>query len=169
MQKNSLQQTDRSTHFRKLLIVSICVILALFSVIPAAHAKHRHLKKEKYPRLCSYYYEQQNELGGISGRIMGNLLPVDGAIIVLMRNNKLIDRTITDEDGQFIFRYTDTGQYDITASKEGFITGIITRIPVTPNHITRNDLYLPKYHKEQMPGDVVSEPYSYNRKFMREH
>jgi len=100
---------------------------------------------------------------------MGNLFPVSGAVVVLMRNEKLIDRTTTDEDGRFIFRYTDPGNYNIIASKESYHTSVITDIPVTADHTTRNDFYLPKFNSRQVPADAVSEPYSVNRKFMKEN
>ena len=106
-------------------------------------------------------------VGGIEGKIMGNIEPVSAAEVVLMQKDQLIDKTVTDEHGHYAFYYINPGCYDVRATKADYRTSIIITIPVSQDHTTYNDLYLPKFNNEHMPNDPIVESYDDNfRKYM---
>lgn len=112
--------------------------------------------------------EPQLGVGGISGKLMGNLEAVSGAEVVLMQKDKLIDKTTTDENGHYEFLYINPGEYDIKASKILYRTSIIIHIPVHGDEWTKNDFYLPKLngHKQHEP---FVETYDKNIKRYMQH
>ena len=175
MQENNYSQTRLLILNHKALILAMGMLFALFITIPKARAKHKaqakhqNVKPKKHPRISTFYPLPQNGLGGISGRIMGNLVPLKGASIALMQENRLIDRTVTDEEGNFVFKFFTPGQYEIIAAKAGFRTSSITGIPVKADNLTRTDFYVPLIVDEHTPSSTLSEDYDRNRKFMKEN
>ncbi len=110
----------------------------------------------------------QNYLGGIKGRITGNLLPVEGAEVVLMRGNNVIDKTKTDENGMYSFPLENPDKYDVIASKPGFRTAMILGVPIREKLVTKNDFYLPVLNNTQCSTLPVKEYYAYNcKRYMR--
>jgi Carboxypeptidase regulatory-like domain len=114
------------------------------------------------------YDAPQMGVGGIEGKLMGNMEAVGGAELVLMQKDKIIDKTTTDEEGHYFFKYVSPGHYDIKATKTGYRTSIIVQIPVAPDETTPNSFYLPKYNDRKMPSGPIVDDYQYNRrKYMR--
>ena len=110
----------------------------------------------------------QTGVGGIEGKLMGNMEAVAGADLVLMQKDNIIARTTTDEEGHYYFYYLNPGHYDIKATKTGYRTSIIIHIPVTQDETTPNSFYIPKYNDRKMPSSPIIDDYEYNRrKYMR--
>ena len=107
-------------------------------------------------------YVTQIGVGGISGKIMGNMEAVRGADVVLMQKDKLIDKTSTDENGNYAFKYLSPGNYDIKATKPGYRTSIIITIPVDEDETTGNDFYLPQFNNAHMIKTPIVETYEEN-------
>lgn len=111
----------------------------------------------------------ENGLGTISGKLMGDLRPVAAAEVVLMQKDKVVDKTKTDEYGNYNFPYVRPGDYDVKATKTGYRTSIIIKIPVSEDHITKNDFYLPKFNNEHMLSNPLVDDYENNcRTYMRQ-
>ena len=110
----------------------------------------------------------QDGVGSVSGKLMGNLEPVAGAEVVIMQKDKLYDKAVTDEDGNYRFPYLRPGHYDVRATMTGYRTTIITKVPVSEDHTTKNDFYLGKYNNAHMPSYPLKEDYEDNcRNYMR--
>src|SRR5438876_3938281 len=110
----------------------------------------------------------QDEPGSIYGKIMGDLKQADGVEIILLHEDEIIDKTITDENGKYSFPYLIAGHYDVKAAKPGYRTTIITRTPVSAAHDTRNDIYLAKFNNDNMPKEPVVENFYDNlNRYMR--
>jgi len=110
----------------------------------------------------------QNGLGGIAGKIMGGLQPLAGADVALLQQDKIIDKTTTDEDGNYSFPLEIPGHYDVKASKQEYRTTIIVRVPMYADCTTKNDLYLGKFNNAHMPKELYVEAYGKNHKiYMR--
>ncbi len=111
----------------------------------------------------------QNGTGNVSGKIMGGLQPVAGAEVVIMQKDKLIDKTSTDEDGNYSFRYLAAGRYDVRATKSGYRTSIIIQVPIAEDRDTKNDLYLPEINNRHMLSNPLVDDYEHNcRTYMRQ-
>ena len=108
----------------------------------------------------------ENGLGGITGKITGDLKPLGKVVVVLMQNNKVIDQTETDEDGFYKFRYIEEGRYEIKATKDGHRTCVVTRIPVAPDKVTKLDFYQPRINNEHMDSEPIVETFSHYYKLM---
>jgi hypothetical protein len=138
---------------RILIGIVTCLLLVTFLQTPVANAAFPHL---------------QRGVGGVEGKIMGNLEAVSGADVVLMQKDKLIDQTKTDENGNYKFYYLSAGDYDIKATKDGYRTHIIITIPVYTDNTTQNDLYLPKFTNASVPRTPIVETYEENyHKYIR--
>ncbi|MCD6010584.1 MAG: Carboxypeptidase regulatory-like domain [Flavipsychrobacter sp.] len=117
---------------------------------------------------ASATYAQDDAVGTVSGKLMGNLQPVAGAEVVILQKDKLFDQTTTDENGNYRFPYLRPGYYDVRATMPGYRTSIIIKIPVAENKTTKNDFYLPKYNNGNMPSYPLVEGYEDNcRNYMR--
>jgi hypothetical protein len=108
----------------------------------------------------------ENGLGGIAGKLTGDLQPVGKVSVVLVQQDKIIDKTETDADGFYKFRYVEEGMYDIKATKDGYRTCIVLKIPVIPDHVTKLDFYLPRFNNDHMPDDPIVETYDHYYKYM---
>jgi hypothetical protein len=107
-------------------------------------------------------------VGGIEGKLMGNLEIVAGAEVVLMQKDKVIAKETTDENGYYRFLYVNPGHYDVKAVKPGYRTTIIVRVPVRGDETTPNSFYMPKYNDRNMPAGPAIDDYEHNRKkYMR--
>ncbi len=113
------------------------------------------------------YWYPENGLGGITGKITGDLKGLKSVTVVLMQKDVVVDQTETDEDGFYKFRYLEEGRYDIKAVKEGFITCMVTKIPVAPDRVTKLDFYQPLINNKHMPLSPVVETYDYYRRLMK--
>lgn len=131
------------------------VLIALFALIQPSYALHHHF--------VSVHVNADKEVGDITGKIMGALQPVNKVTVILLQNNKVVDKTETDENGIYKFRYLPEGTYDIKASKDGYRTYIVTDIPSVSDKTTRVDLYLAVVNNSHMPDDPIVETYHYLR------
>ena len=109
----------------------------------------------------------ENGLGGITGKITGDLQPAGKVVVVLMHKDKVVDKTLTDEEGFYKFRYVAEGDYDIKATKDGYRTCIVIQIPVQPDRVTKLDFYQPKINNDHMPEHPIVETYEYYHKYMK--
>ncbi len=110
----------------------------------------------------------QSYLGSIKGRLMGNLLPAEGAEVVLMRGDRVIDKARTDENGMYSFPLENPGRYDVIASKPGYRTAKIKGVPIREKIVTKNDFYLPALTNNNVPQYPAVQYYEENsRRYMR--
>jgi hypothetical protein len=141
------------------------ILLALFIDIPSVSAKrHRHRSTKTKMRMD---YKPQNELGSISGKIMGDLQPVSGATILVTQKDKIIDQVVSDENGYYTIKYLTPGRFDIKASKDDYRTVIFTAVPVSEDHTIKNDFYLPRFNNAHMPRYPIVETYERHISHMR--
>ncbi len=103
----------------------------------------------------------ENGLGAIEGRIMGSLLPLKGVKVVLLRNEEVVDETISDEEGYYRFPLLSPGKYNMKGKKEGHRVSITTEIPVARDLITKVDFYLPKMDDDNRSKFPIVETYEY--------
>jgi hypothetical protein len=141
-------------------------MFALLICIPVTNARHRHHKKTREKNTLDYY-QPQNGLGGISGKVMGDLKPVAGVTLMVMQNDKLMDKTTSDENGYFTFKYLAPGHYDLKATNNDYRTTIITGIPVSADYIIKNDFYLPRFNNAHMPRTPAVETYRDHLKYLK--
>jgi Carboxypeptidase regulatory-like domain len=141
---------------KAIIMAGIC--LALFIQIPDASARHRHHKKKKEKGSIDYY-NPQNGLGGISGKIMGDLKPVQGATVLVTQKDKVFDQATTDENGYYVIKFLAPGRFDLKVTNEGYRTTIISSIPVSADYTVSNDLYLPKFNNAHMPCTPILETF----------
>lgn len=146
----------------------IALLLQTFSA--SALFKHRHHHKKKKPKQNPLYVHQpQNGLGGITGKIMGDLQPVNGVTLVVMQKDRIIDKTTTDETGNYSFRYLAPGKYDLKAMNNDYRTVIITKIPITADESIKNSFYLPKFNNANMPHTPIVETFEEHIAHMRHY
>jgi hypothetical protein len=55
---------------------------------------------------------------GVTKEVDGTILP--GAAVVLYQNGEEITNVVSDENGDYEFEFSELGDYDVVASKEGF-------------------------------------------------
>jgi len=55
---------------------------------------------------------------GVTKEVDGTILP--GAAVVLYQNGEEITNVVSDENGNYEFEFSELGDYDVVASKEGF-------------------------------------------------
>lgn len=103
----------------------------------------------------------ENGLGAIEGRIMGSLLPLKGVKVVLLRNEEVVDETVSDEEGYYRFPLLSPGRYNMKGKKEGHRVSITTEIPVASDLITKVDFYLPKMDDDNRSKFPIVETYEY--------
>ena len=115
------------------------------------------------PNVCC----PENGLGGITGKITGDLKGLKNVTVVLMQKDKIVDQTETDEEGFYKFRYLEEGKYDLKALKDGFITCMVTEIPVAPDKVTKLDFYQPLINNNHMPVSPIVESYHYYYRLMK--
>ena len=113
------------------------------------------------------YWYPENGLGGITGEITGDLKPLQHVMVFLMQHDKIVDQTETDDDGFYKFRYLEEGNYDLKAVKDGFITCMVTSIPVAPDKVTKLDFYQPLINNNHMPVSPIVESYHYYYHLMK--
>lgn len=115
------------------------------------------------------YSIPENGVGSITGKLMGDIQPVSGAEVVLMDKDKIVDKTLTDEDGSYSFLYVRPGKYDVRATKTGHRTTIIIKVPVSEDIVTKNDFYFPKFNNAHMQANPIVDNYENNcRTYMRQ-
>jgi hypothetical protein len=119
-----------------------------------------------HPPLAYAFAAPENGLGGLTGKITGDLKAVSKVTIVLLRDEEIVDKTKTDEEGFYKFRYIEEGRYELKATKEGYRTCIVTKIPVAADKVTKLDFYQPKINNHQPEGPVV-ETFHYYFKGMK--
>lgn len=100
-----------------------------------------------------------NGLGTISGRVTGDLLPIKGAKLQLLKNDEVIATTETDADGHYSFTFLEPGYYDLKGTKEGFRTAITNTIPSKEDQETKLDFYMPKFNNKNMNRYPIVESY----------
>ncbi len=100
-----------------------------------------------------------NGLGTISGRVTGDLLPIKGAKLQLLKNDEVVATTETDADGHYSFTYLEPGYYDLKGTKEGFRTAITNTIPSKEDQETKLDFYMPKFNNKNMNRYPIVESY----------
>jgi hypothetical protein len=117
----------------------------------------------------SYQYPAPNSgLGKIAGQIRGDLKPLRGVRVVLLKDDEPVDEKITDEYGCFMFVYLTPGCYDIKGCKDGFRTHLITHVPAYADRTTPADFYMPKYNRCNMPACPIVEAYKYPKKWVKD-
>lgn len=57
---------------------------------------------------------------GLTKEVDGAILP--GAVVILYQNGEEITNIVSDENGNYEFEFSELGDYDVVASKEGFRT-----------------------------------------------
>ena len=92
----------------------------------------------------------ESGLGTISGRVTGDLLPLKGAKLLLLKNDEIVATTETDADGHYSFTYLEPGYYDLKGTKDGFRTAITNTIPSKEDQETKLDFYMPKFNNKNM-------------------
>lgn len=102
----------------------------------------------------------QTDLGTITGRVTGNVTAINGATVVLLHNNELVDRVTTDKDGYFRFTYVNPGRYDIKAAKDGHRANILYAVPVNQYKTTTADFYLPVISNPNTSHQAIAEIYT---------
>jgi len=55
---------------------------------------------------------------GVTNEVDGAILP--GAVVILYQNGEEIANVVSDESGNYEFEFSELGDYDVVASKEGF-------------------------------------------------
>jgi hypothetical protein len=55
---------------------------------------------------------------GVTKEVDGSILP--GAVVILYQNGEKIANVVSDENGNYEFEFSELGDYDVVASKEGF-------------------------------------------------
>jgi hypothetical protein len=71
---------------------------------------------------------------GVTKEIDGAILP--GAVVILCQNDEEIANVVSDENGNYEFEFSELGDYDVVASKEGFrdeVQSISVTEPTTYN------------------------------------
>ncbi len=101
----------------------------------------------------------ESGLGTISGRVTGDLLPLKGAKILLLKNDEVVASTETDAEGHYSFTYLEPGYYDLKGTKEGFRTAITNTIPTKEDQETILDFYMPKFNNKNMNRYPIVESY----------
>lgn len=81
----------------------------------------------------------------ISGKVFGkNCEPMAGANVVLSQGGKVLDCTITDFDGLYVFKPLEAGYYDVMAICSGYDSIVITSVAVVPETETSQDFIMRK-------------------------
>jgi len=78
---------------------------------------------------------------GVTKEIDGVILP--GAVVILCQNDEEIANVVSDENGNYEFEFSELGDYDVVASKEGF--------------------------RDEAQSILVTEPTTYNLDFAGDH
>ena len=135
------------------------LVLALLSLSTVSYARHLPPAFAIAP--------PENGLGGITGKITGDLQPCAKVTVFVLQHDKVVDKTETDEDGFYKFRYLEEGTYDLKAVKDGYRICIVTQIPVAPDRVTKLNFYLPKINNDHMPDYPIVESYDYYYRYMK--
>jgi hypothetical protein len=138
----------KNKNFRTLIIKNLSGLLLAFCLAtPQCYAWH--------PPFIYAFAAPENGLGGLTGKITGDLKAVSKVTILLVRKEEIVDKTETDEDGFYKFRYIEEGRYDLKATKDGYRTCIVTKIPIAADKVTKLDFYQPKINNHQPEGPIV--------------
>jgi len=73
---------------------------------------------------------------GVTKEVDGAILP--GAAVILYQNGEEIANVLSDENGNYVFEFSELGYYDVVASKEGFRDEAQSIIVTEPIKLTCN-------------------------------
>ena len=96
------------------------------------------------------------EPGSIAGRVMGLVdrheVPLAGALVTLLHENRVIRETHTNREGFYAMPEVPVGEYGIVARAEGFLPED-ARIEVIAGHETQQNFLL--HRSPAGPGEIV--------------
>jgi hypothetical protein len=148
--------------------IVFCFALIVLSTLPLSSpaiagwpfglfSRHRHAVQR-------YQYNGDPTLGEIIGRVTGDLMVLGGVKVALLQNEKIIDCVMTDENGDYEFKYVNPGNYDVKGEKNGFRTSITREVPVKENKLCELDFYLPKLNTVNIDKYPIVQSYFWRGK-----
>src|SRR4051812_39533371 len=86
----------------------------------------------------SLFATAQSQLGEIRGKVIDSKTkkPMDYVSVSLYLNGVLKSTTITDDDGNYIMKTLQPGEYEIKVGYIGYRNSIVTGVDVTSDNIT---------------------------------
>lgn len=90
---------------------------------------------------CLTALKAQNSHGEIKGLIKDDEYnPVIGAVVKITQGGYLVGGTTTDENGKYVYKPLDPGNYELTVTSPMHVTAIKNKIPVKPSEATYVDI-----------------------------
>lgn len=99
----------------------------------------------------------QSQLGEIRGKVIDakTKKPLDFVSVSVFLNGQVKAQVLTDDDGSYIVKTLQPGEYEVKATFIGFRNAVVTNVEVTSDNITFQNINMESNENGQVLTDVV--------------